>query len=203
MFYSYLHFKHYLATLSPSLTLPKPIAFELICSQGPHQLYLISVIYQLLHEASPLTGDLHTYMRKWSHIVQQPITLSCWDKILSSTSKVSRCVAQRETAFKVLLFWYRTPEEFSLPLDPLHYLLGLPFPGIGKSSNKLASYILLAAIPIHWLSSTPPSQDQLLKVISEIRRMEHMTALVEDVGIRFNKIWDIWDRSEFGSPPES
>lgn len=96
--------------------------------------------------------------------------------------------------------------EVPLPLDPIHYLLGLPFPGIGKLSNKLVSYILLAAkrtIQMHWLTSTPPCQTQLLHAVSEIRRIEYMTALVDDAIIRFNKIWDPWDKSEYGSPPMS
>lgn len=47
----------------------------------------------------------------------------------------------------------------SLLLDSLHCLLGLPFPGIGNSMNKLAFLILLAAkrtIPLQWLFPTPP-----------------------------------------------
>lgn len=87
--------------------------------------------------------------------------------------------------------------EHSLLLDPLHLLLGLPFSGLGKASNKLASYILLAAkrvIPMCWLSPTPPSQDQFLQIIAKIHRMEHMTAQVDAVD-RFDRIWDLWDKS--------
>lgn len=49
-------------------------------------------------------------MRKWSHILQRPISLGEWGKIWDSTSKVSRCVAQRETAYKILMSWYMTPD---------------------------------------------------------------------------------------------
>lgn len=92
----------------------------------------------------------------------------------------------------------------SFPLDLLHYLLGLPFPGIGKPLNKLASFILLAAkkmMTLHWLSPTPSSQVQLLKVILEICRLEYMTASMVDAATQFNRIWDAADSSEFGSPP--
>lgn len=89
--------------------------------------------------------------------------------------------------------------ESPLPLDPLHLLVGLPFPGLGKNFNKLASYILLAAkrvIPMCWLASIPPSQEQLLNAIAKIHRMEHMTALIEGAIDRFDRVWDLWDKSE-------
>lgn len=116
---------------------------------------------------------------------------------------------QRETAYKILMFWYRTPEvlhkydssfpqtcwrclkdigmhyhilwdcpmilpfwnsvqsllKMDLPLDPAHYLLGLPIPGVLKHAKKLISFILLAAkrvIPTGWLFSNPPTQSQLV-----------------------------------------
>lgn len=92
--------------------------------------------------------------------------------------------------------------ESPLPLDPLHLLLGLPFPGLGRALNNFASLILLAAkrvILMCCLSPFPPSHDQFLQVIGETRRMEHMKALEEDAFDRFNRVWDLWDKSEFGS----
>lgn len=34
--------------------------------------------------------------------------------------------------------------DLSLPLDPIHYLLGLPFSGIAKPIKQLICYIILA-----------------------------------------------------------
>lgn len=73
--------------------------------------------------------------------------------------------------------------EMDLTKDPVHYLLDLPVPGIPKYANKLLLYILLAAkrvIPTHWLSSNTPTQAQLILAITQIRRMEHMTAVIHD-----------------------
>lgn len=64
------------------------------------------LIYKILHDSE----STHTYLKKWSHILQQPISLEDWGKIWESTSRTSRCVVQKETALKILLFWYRTPD---------------------------------------------------------------------------------------------
>lgn len=145
-----------------------------MCARGPYEPHLISSIYRLLHEATPLTESSHSYMSKWSRLLQQPVSLVEWGKIWESSFKVSRCVVQRETTFKILLFWYRTPVilharnpeasrqcwrcrndigthyhiygdcpiikpfwtydqtllqnllNITIPLNPIHYLLGLP-----------------------------------------------------------------------------
>lgn len=55
-----------------------------------------------------------------------------------------------------------------IPSDPVHLLLGLPFPGLGKNLNKLASYVLLAAkraIPACWLSTSPLFSPSLYKLL--------------------------------------
>lgn len=154
--------------------------------------------------------------------------------------------AERD-AYKILFFWYRTPEilhrfdpkvprvcwrclgdiglhfhifwecpliqpfwsstqahlqdllEINLLLDPIYYLLGLPFPGISKLTQKLAAFILLAAkraIPLRWLSSSPPTLSQALQILEQIRRMEHLTEAVHDSLPQFLKILDLWDHSE-------
>lgn len=71
--------------------------------------------------------------------------------------------------------------ETSLPLDPIHYLVDLPFPGILRHTQKFAAFILLVAkraIPLRWLSPFPPSLPQVLQILDQIRRMEHLTAIV-------------------------
>lgn len=195
LFYSYLQIKHYFSTKSPTLTLDNPTPFELLCAQGPYQTRLISEMYNYLHEALPLSPTYHLYMKKWSQIINQPILIPQWQKIWEASSKSSRCVEQRETSYKILLFWFRTPEvlhrydpgvprvcwrcrddtgshfpifwecpsiqsfwssihtylqnlfEINLPLNPINFLLGLPFPELPKYAQKLAGFILLAAYP--------------------------------------------------------
>lgn len=73
------------------MTLDKPTPFELLCAQGPYQTH-------------------HLYMQRLSLVTQHPIALPQWQKIWEAISKSSRCVEQRETAYKILFFWYRTPE---------------------------------------------------------------------------------------------
>lgn len=87
-----------------------PTEFELLCSKGPYEPHLILSIYKILHTAPPLIEHSHAYMRKWSRVLQWPISLGDWGKIWGSTSKVSRYVAQKETAYKILMFCYRIPD---------------------------------------------------------------------------------------------
>ncbi|PIO11108.1 hypothetical protein AB205_0076050, partial [Aquarana catesbeiana] len=108
-FHFYLQVRHFFHSKSPSLTLDKPTTFEHLCAQGPNQLHLISCIYRILHEPTPITETLHHYMCKWSQLVGRPVTIQMWDRIWSSTFKSSKCVTQRETTIKILMFWYRTP----------------------------------------------------------------------------------------------
>lgn len=248
LFYFYLQIRHFFHSLSPTLTLDVPTPFEHLCAEGPHQLHLISSIYHILHESTQVLPETHLYMRKWSVLLGRSIPMKLWAKIWVSTFKSSKCVAQRETAVKILMFWYRTPERIyhidpslssrcwrcgtetgshfhifwtcslmqafwieiqrtlqsitglHLPFDPIHYLLGLPFPGISKPTKRLISYILLAAkrvIPVCWLSTTPPSHLQFLQTVAEIRRMEFLTAMVHDLVSQFNKIWEPWDQSQY------
>lgn len=59
LFYSYLQFRHFFSSrspsLSPSLSLEKPSDFELLCARGPYEPQLISAIYKIQHEAIPTT----------------------------------------------------------------------------------------------------------------------------------------------------
>lgn len=107
LFYSFLQIKHFFITRTPQITLDVPTEFEMLCSRGPHQ---VSTIYKILHMASPISKHSHSYMKRWSLILHRPISLVEWGKIWDANSKVSRCVVQRETAYKILMFWYRTPE---------------------------------------------------------------------------------------------
>lgn len=46
-------------------------------------------------------------------------------------------------------------------------------------------------IPRHWKLVEIASQNHLLKALSEIRAMEHLTALTEEYFEQFTKIWDL------------
>lgn len=97
----------------------------------------------------------------------------------------------------------QTVGNTSLPLDPLHYLLGLPFPGIKKATKF---YILLGArrvIPMSWLSRDLPTLSMFLNTIIEIGRMEYLTASATKTIQKFNKIWELWDTSEYGVAPST
>lgn len=64
------------------------------------------------------------------------------------------------------------------------------------------AFILLAAKRATaqcWLSTSPPSFMQFLSAIADIRRMEHLTAVIDDSLLRFNKIWGKWDISEYNT----
>lgn len=181
-------------------------------------------------------------MQKWAKIILTPLSLPQWQRIWDSISKASRCVEQRETPFKILMFWYRTLEvlhkfdpsipqtfwrclkdigthyhifwdcpmirpfwnlgqsllqdlfEMDLPLDPVHYLLGLPIPGVPKHTKKCIYLILLATkkvISTCWLSSNPPTQSQLVQTVTHVCRMEHRTAVNHDSLSHIPKLWDM------------
>ena len=89
-----------------------------------------------------------------------------------------------------------------IPLHPLYLLLGLPLPKTPKPLRKLMAFILLAAkraIPECWLSNVPPSFTQFLTATIDIRRMERLTAVIEDSLTSFDAIWEKWDSSEYNS----
>lgn len=105
--YFYLHIKHLLMSKT-QLTFDKPTSFELLCIQGPY--FLISFIYKILQESSSLTIDTQLYMCKCAQVLQHQISLKCWEKIWEAASKSSRCMVHRENIYKILMFWYETPE---------------------------------------------------------------------------------------------
>lgn len=248
LFYSFLQIQHFFSKKLPQLTLSIPTQFELTCSRGPHEPGLISTIYKILQETPPLTEHTHAYMRKWSHILDRPIALQEWREIWEATSKVSRCVTHKETADKVCMFWYRTPDfllkhklttsglcwrcgvsigthyhifwdcpvllpfwtqihislemilNISIPFHPIHLLLGLLIPKMSKHHRKLMAFVLLAAkwaIPQCWLTKAPPTFAQFLNNTGDIRRMEHLTAIIEETLPSFDKTWEPWDASEY------
>lgn len=252
--YAYLQFRHFFTSKAPALSLDKPTNFEILCANGPYEPHLISTIYTILHEVKPLKIDSHHYMKRWSQTLQHDITLLDWENIWESTAKISRCVAHKESTYKILLFWYKTPERLhkynpttsnmcwrcnkavdshfhffwecplvtqfwaqiqkvleklmgvSIPLNPMHYILGLPVPGIHKFKRRLMSFVLLAAkrtTPKLWLSTASPTLIQTLTIISDIRRMEHLTAIVEGSSHTFLKIWKSWDDYDYGSETDS
>ena len=57
-----------------------------------------------------MVANAHLYMRKWSQVLQHDISLLDWERVWRHTSRISRCVAHKESAYKVLMHWYRTPD---------------------------------------------------------------------------------------------
>lgn len=75
--YSYIQFKHFFHSNS----LEKNTVFEILYANGPYETKQISSIYKILHETPPLTELTHNYMKKWSHILQRPISILDWGKM--------------------------------------------------------------------------------------------------------------------------
>lgn len=62
------------------------------------------------------------------------------------------------------------------------------------------AFVLLAAkraIPQCWLTKAPPTFAQFLNNTGDIRRMEHLTAIIEETLPSFDKTWEPWDASEY------
>lgn len=230
------------------------MAFELLCSQGPHQMRLISTMYQLLQESPPLSEELHTYMRKWAISLknqspslngirpgpQRPKYPGAWRKqrqhlkyYSSGTGLKKYCIIMTPPSLlfvgdvvnlEALTTTSSGNVNYLCPFSPWWCLcfsvyLSIPFSSTGSVTSpsgspllwpdesfkqisllylasRQVSYPYLLVVPHH-----PPSQDQFLQAIAEIRRMEHMTAQVDDAVDRFDRVWDLWDKSEYGITP--
>lgn len=129
---------------------------------------------------------IHTIVYRYTHNTYNTIVYSIYFVLFFSNFKVwNRPVGN-------LLKWYSLWSKIQdllqtlstpIPLNPMHFLLGLPLPVISKASGKLMSFILLAAkrtIPRHWLSTSPPTFHHLLSIMADICGMEHLTAKIED-----------------------
>lgn len=84
----------------------------------------------------------------------------------------------------------------TMPLNPIHYLLGLPFLCITKTARRLITFILLAAkrvVPCCWLSTSPQTRSQLLSTLANICKMQHLIELNDDLMPRCNKTCEVWD----------
>lgn len=97
--------------LSASLTLDRPTKFEYLCVQRPYQLHLVSSIYHILHKATLPKGILILICIN-ENMYSSDLSPRNFGKRSASASafKFSKCMVQRETALKILMFWYRTPE---------------------------------------------------------------------------------------------
>lgn len=46
------------------------------------------------------------------------------------------------------------------------------------------------------VSPSPPTLSQVLQILEQIRRMEHLTATIQYTLPQFAKVWDLWDHSK-------
>lgn len=80
----------------------------------PSNFINFSILYKLLHAASPIPGDSHHYMWKWETILQHPITTPQWDNIWEMAPKSSQSVVYKGEYLKIVMFCYWTMRCFGL-----------------------------------------------------------------------------------------
>ncbi|KAE8597138.1 hypothetical protein XENTR_v10016367 [Xenopus tropicalis] len=85
--------------------------FETLARNGLPQKRLISIIYNLLTTPPDDPPYKHKYMDKWDAVLPQPLTPEEWASIWDNARKMSMCVRQKEHIYKIMMFWYHTPDK--------------------------------------------------------------------------------------------
>lgn len=86
-----------------------------------------------------------------------------------------------------------------VPFDPKMFLLGLPPPSFSQSSKKLLAQVLTAGrclIALKWKRREPPSLFELHSRIRDVKRMEYLTASLNNTLDTHNQVWELWDMLE-------
>lgn len=109
-FYGYLQIRHYALTITSNLQFSPPSSFETIILEGNAQKGVISGIYKILNAISLEEQGKHSYMLKWEKILEEELPLAQWQAIWNQTAKSSMCTLYKENAYKILFFWYMTPD---------------------------------------------------------------------------------------------
>ena len=109
-FFSYLQIRHYAHTMAPRLLFSKPTPFERIILEGTARRGLISDIYQILNEYPLQTKGKHTYMLRWEKELGGELEEDEWRAVWRQAAKSSICTLYKEKTYKVLFFWYLTPD---------------------------------------------------------------------------------------------
>ena len=110
VFYSYLQIRHYAQTIAPKLQFSQPSPFERIVLEGRHRRGLITDIYQLLNAYDWQGRGKHAYMLKWERELEEPLPMEAWQAVWRQAAKSSLCTLYEENSYKILYFWYQTPD---------------------------------------------------------------------------------------------
>uniref|UniRef100_A0A8C5Q5Y4 Reverse transcriptase domain-containing protein n=1 Tax=Leptobrachium leishanense TaxID=445787 RepID=A0A8C5Q5Y4_9ANUR len=107
--FHYAQIRHYFDGIPQQHQLGRPLwTFERIChSTGPLS-HGLSLLYTLLRDATPAIPP--PYMGKWESVLNITLSDDQWSKICELTHHCSTSSKLQETAYKVLSFWYRTPD---------------------------------------------------------------------------------------------
>lgn len=125
-----------------------------------------------------------------------------------SDSRCWRCYNDRGTLFHIYWtcpliapYWEMVHSllgsilDAGVPFDPKVFLLGLPPTSLLKRSKKLLSHILTAArclVALKWKQREPPSISELHSRIRDVKRMEYLTASLNNDLEKHNQIWELW-----------
>lgn len=126
----------------------------------------------------------------------------------SADSWCWRCCKDRGTLFHIYWicplitsYWQmvhsllRSIFDTEVPLDPKTFVLGLPPISLSKRSKKLVSHILTGArclVALKWKQREPPSLSELHSRIRDVKRMEYLTASINDTLEKHNRKWKLW-----------
>lgn len=123
-------------------------------------------------------------------------------------SRCWRCYKDRGTLFHVywtcpliIPYWGMVQSllqsifDTGVLLDPRIFLLGLPPTTFSKASKKLLAHVLTAArclVSLKWKKRETPSLTELHSRIRDVKRMEYLTASLNDTLEKHNRIWKPW-----------
>lgn len=83
-----------------------------------------------------------------------------------------------------------------VPFNPTIFLLGLPPPSFSKTARKLHAHAARCLIALRDPKRDPPSMADLHSRIRDVKRMESLTASINDTLKAHNRVWEMWDSLE-------
>lgn len=106
--WTYIQLRHFFQTSAHTTKMSWPLTpFEHICSKADPQQHVISTVYGLLGEHTPLNTD--KACRAWERDLAVDISLEGWECIFHVIHKGLVNVSTQETNYKRMSRWYRTP----------------------------------------------------------------------------------------------
>lgn len=109
-FYSYLQIRHYALSIASDLQFSPPTPFENLIMGGTAQKGLISDIYKIINAYPLETKGKHAYMVRWEKALEEELPMEQWQTIWTQAAKSSLCTLYKENTYKILLYWYMTPD---------------------------------------------------------------------------------------------